>query len=1113
MAYEKAGEFECVRDCLVIGVRGFPAPMTGALVGLVGLLAVDTNMSDSESSNYSDNESERGSAASGSEPEDNRSARSGRGSGRSASRSRSRSRSKSRSRSRSRSGSGSERARDDEAEEANSGEDENVEPEEEPEGEDLDSEEYEDEEDDRPRKKKKKDRFCGFIDDEAEVDDDVEDDEEWEEGAQEIGIVGNEVDELGPTAREIEGRRRGTNLWESQREDEIEEYLRKKYADESVAHKHFGDGGEEMSDEITQQTLLPGVKDPNLWMIKCRIGEEKATVLLLMRKFLTYLNTENPLQIKSVVAPEGVKGYIYIEAYKQPHVKAAIESVGNLRHGIWKQQMVPIKEMTDVLRVVKEQTGLRAKQWVRLKRGINKDDIAQVDYVDLAQNQVYLKLLPRIDYTRPRGALRTAQAEIDAKRKKKRRPPAKPFDPEAIRAIGGEVTSDGDFLIFEGNRYSRKGFLYKNYNTNAIIVEGVKPTLSELERFEEAPEGIDIELSGTPTTGNGREDSSIAHSFSNGDNVEVCEGELMNLQGKIVSIDGNIIMVLPKHEELKEPLEFQANELRKYFTMGDHVKVVAGRYEGDTGLIVRVEQNRVVLFSDLSMHELEVLPRDLQLCSDMATGVDSLGQFQWGDLVHLDAQTVGVIVRLERENFHVLSMHGKVVEARPQGLSKFRENRNPVALDSQQNTIQKKDIVKVVDGPHAGRDGEIKHLYRSFAFLHSRMYVDNGGIFVCKTRHLQLAGGNKTITSILPSFGFMSPRIASPMHPSGGGFGRGGGGGGGRGRGRGGGARRDRELIGTTIKITGGPYKGNVGIVKDATETTARVELHSTCQTISVDRSHIANVGVPNKDGGFSSYSRTPAYGAGGQTPMYARDGAKTPMHGSQTPMYENGSRTPHFGSMTPSHDGSRTPGQSGAWDPTVTNTPARNNDFDNYSMEEGGSPGYAPGYPSTGGPFTPQTPGTMYGSEQSYSPYQPSPSPAASATASPSPAGYVATPSPSGTGYTTSPHGAFATPSPMSYSPMTPGVAGSPYNPQTPGSGLDTGIGSAMLGNSEWHTVDIELEPVLPSHGDRVKVILGEDRESVGNLLSIDNQEGVVKLSTGELKMLHLRFLCKMKG
>ncbi|TRZ05339.1 hypothetical protein HGM15179_021768, partial [Zosterops borbonicus] len=51
-------------------------------------------------------------------------------------------------------------------------------------------------------------------------------------------------------------------------------------------------------------------------------------------------------------------------------------------------------------------------------------------------------------------------------------------------------------------------------------------------------------------------------------------------------------------------LEFPAQELRKYFRMGDHVKVIAGRFEGDTGLIVRVEENFVILFSDLTMHEV-----------------------------------------------------------------------------------------------------------------------------------------------------------------------------------------------------------------------------------------------------------------------------------------------------------------------------------------------------------------------------------------------------------------------------------------------------------------------------------------------------------------------------
>jgi transcription elongation factor len=47
-----------------------------------------------------------------------------------------------------------------------------------------------------------------------------------------------------------------------------------------------------------------------------------------------------------------------------------------------------------------------------------------------------------------------------------------------------------------------------------------------------------------------------------------------------------------------------------------------------------------------------------------------------------------------------------------------------------------RDVVKVIDGPHSGRNGEVKHLFRNFAFLFSRMMMDNGGIFVCKCRHL-----------------------------------------------------------------------------------------------------------------------------------------------------------------------------------------------------------------------------------------------------------------------------------------------------------------------------------------------------------------------------------------
>lgn len=313
-------------------------------------------------------------------------------------------------------------------------------------------------------------------------------------------------------------------------------------------------------------------------------------------------------------------------------------------------------------------------------------------------------------------------------------------------------------------------------------------------------------------------------------------------------------------------------------------------------------------------------------------------------------------------------------------------------------------------------------------------------------------------------------------------------------------------------------------------QSTARVELHTSCQTISVDRNHIAVVGVPGKEGNVSTYGRTPARtpGHGAQTPIYGNAGSKTPLLGNQTPTWDSEGRTPYSGHMTPSHDGSMTP-RHGAWDPSVTNTPARTNDFE-YNMEE---PSPSPGYnPSTPGyqmntPFAPHTPGTMYGSDHSYSPYNPSPSP----SPSPYPVGYMSTPSPS------------------AYSPTTPGGAPqSPYNPQTPGASLDSHMG-------DWCTTDIEvkihthddadlvgqtgiirtvsngvcsvflrqedrsvsivsehLAPVPPDVGDEFKVIYGDERESIGTVVSMSGKECICKMNN-DLQMIPIGYLCKMKS
>ncbi|VDM54729.1 unnamed protein product [Angiostrongylus costaricensis] len=970
-------------------------------------------------------------------------------------------------------------------------------------------------------------------------------------------------------------------------EDEIGRYFENKYKAQPIRDLVEDDSA---LDDISRHGLLPSTKDPNLWIVKCRMGEEKLVALQLMRKFLAFENTNEPLQIKSVVVKEGLKGIIYVEAFKQSHVANAINGVSALNQ--FNVTMVPIKEMVDTLRVVKDVPALKVNSYVRLKRTMYKDDLAQVDWVDVAQSKVNLRIVPRIDYTRMRGALRT---DADRVHKVKRRPMPRLFDLDRIKEIGGEVTNDGDFVIFEGNSY-RRGFLYKSFPMNAIIAEGVKPTLAELERFQDTSEDLKRELESTTVKDN-------THFFAPGDNVEVTEGELVNLRGKVVSVDGPKVVMLPDHEDLKEPLTLNIFELRKYFRTGDHVKMISGRYEGDTGLIVRVEHNLVVVLSDLSMDEMKARPRDVQLCADVTTGVDSLGQFQFHDLVQLDQQTVGVIVRLEKETMEVLNQHGKVVRVKPQAIQGKKDTRHSQALDSQQNPIQCKDIVKIIDGPFAKkneeeRQGEIKHVYRSWVFVFSRKNLENGGVIVCKARHLLLIGARVGDMPSLNRLGISSPNpFASPRHNgsatpahsssqsvSGYSFG-------GKtpsnhvGESFSGFAstgtatginkvRRDNAIIGKSVRITQGPLKGYFGIVKDATEQTVRVELHTQCKTISVDRSRIACVGDGTPGGSISAlaqFAKTP-FAADGRTPMYA--GSKTPMYGSgaKTPMYgmDDGllyRRTP-FGSHTPAYDNSRTPisGRTPAYD--GSHTPA---------YDSGRTPAYdggqTPMYDSSRTPLydTGRTPAYDGGRTPLYesgrtpaydggrTPVYDEPASASGeqepqyeAPASPS----YSVPTP-GTNLNPQTPG-FAPETPMgNYNPMTPGgmydySAPSPYVRNTYDSFGGQKIPAHFLEGGEWVMEDLfvtiksnhdedrfqdreaivtsdgrcqvyipdlkcsatadfdQIEPLKPQEGDFTRVIYGDELGVIGQLISVDEADCVIKVGVDDMRLSPLEFCCK---
>uniref|UniRef100_A0A5K3FUP0 Transcription elongation factor SPT5 n=1 Tax=Mesocestoides corti TaxID=53468 RepID=A0A5K3FUP0_MESCO len=777
--------------------------------------------------------------------------------------------------------------------------------------EDNDEEEDEEYDDDTSRKHGRR-RHRDFRDvrnlfiDEAEAVD--EDEEEEEDDGDDAELLGHEeveaIQSAMTSARDLEARDRMKEFTEQDVES-LERYFQQRYESQNYASHRFGEGAG-MTASIIQQERVPGIKDPNLWVVRCQMGEEKATVLVLMRKFIAYQLSDTPLQIKSAFAKEGLKGYIYIEAFKQTHVKQAIEGINALSRAQFEQKLVPISEMTDVMRVVKETAQLKPKQWVRIKSGLYKDDLAQVESIEDAQNLVWLKLVPRIDYDRKRnrfGAIGEEDGKSSGEQKgassarkgRWKRPPAVLFDPAKV---SDRISSAGSFILFEGNQYDSAGFLRKDFRMNAVIADGIRPTLAELERFNQVPDGAELAAAAAAVAtknatsaklGPNGEIVSSGHGFMPGDVVEVCEGDLKNLRGKVVSVEiDDRIIVQPSHSDLREPIPFSPVELRKYFSQGDHVKILSGRYENETGLVIKFQPDLCIILADQSMTELPVAPKDLRLWQDRTASSESNapGGLHMMDFVQIDSHTFGVVTRIDKGLITVLTCMGKTVTVKSNTalrVVKLGGSRRapPQALDRTGNVIQIKDSVRFCDKAYEKMTGEIKCIYRSWVFVHCQTLMENAGMLVVKSRQVERIGGGSSQGAV-GGFAQSEARVSAVQPFSGV-----------RGGNRRGPDQGDRKMIGKTARIVAGTLKGLTGIICDATVNEVLLELHSQFKKVHVLRKNVALLDS-------SGHIITGQLGATPATPRAAsvRE-ARTPVAGSMTP---------HAPSMTPRADATPLP-------------------------------------------------------------------------------------------------------------------------------------------------------------------------------------------------------------
>lgn len=663
------------------------------------------------------------------------------------------------------------------------------------------------------------------------------------------------------------------------------EILRKRYG-KTRAAKGFGD-----SAVVPKRLLLPSVDDPSIWAVRCKEGKEREVVFLIQKRIEERIGTKDELAITAAFERGGtnsvMKGVIYVEAQRQTDILVALDNMLNV-YPRTKMQLIEIRDMPELLRITKTPT-LEPGAWVRLRKPVKYNgDLAQV--MDVTENglEAKVRFIPRLDY-----GTRDGGVTGDGKRKRPFGAPSGPRPPQRLfnevearkthpRYVQGNATTNT--WTYLGDEFEN-GFQVKDVKIQQLTVTDVNPTLEEVTRFasgaEDGTENLDLKALSASL-----KNTNSLVTYLPGDMVEVYAGEQKGVMGKATNVQGDIVTIAVSEGDLAgQNIEVPTKGLRKRFNIGDHVKVIgSSKFEGEVGTVVNISEDQVTILTDNTHQELTVFSRDLREANDEG-GSSALGQFELQDLVQLDPTTVGCIVKVERESLVVLDQYGDTRQVLPSQIpNKLPKRKQAVAADRNSSEIRLDDVVKEVSGQQ--RQGKIIHIHRSYIFLHTFETTTNAGVFVTKASLVNTvaAKGGRVSGPGGPDLNQINPALKrqngvdnnrqAPQKS----FGR-------------------DKAIDMTVVIKRGSYKGLLGIVKDTTETHARVELHTKSKIVTVQKEFLAykdkvtgatielnGRGRGPPGGGMPRGGNDrPSWQSGARTPMGAGGGDRVPAWGSRS--------------------------------------------------------------------------------------------------------------------------------------------------------------------------------------------------------------------------------------
>ncbi|KAK1382547.1 CCHC-type domain-containing protein [Heracleum sosnowskyi] len=269
----------------------------------------------------------------------------------------------------------------------------------------------------------------------------------------------------------------------------LERMVLERYKPGSSLITYAEDEAEDEAEELIDQNIeIPSLeytsasKVPIIWKVKCTVGREKHSTVCLMQKFVEFQNLGKMLQIVSAFTVEHVKGFLYIEAYKQCDVYEACNGICST----YPIGMVPVpeKELSRLFNVRRSMSNISTGTWIRLKKGKYKGDLAQVMAVNGSSKKATLKLIPRIDLQV------VTQKIIGGVAAKKTAVPAQKLissiELEEFRPLiknRRDRDTEEVFEILDGMML-KDGYLYKKVSLDSLRCCVVQPSEDDLLKFE-----------------------------------------------------------------------------------------------------------------------------------------------------------------------------------------------------------------------------------------------------------------------------------------------------------------------------------------------------------------------------------------------------------------------------------------------------------------------------------------------------------------------------------------------------------------------------------------------------------------------------------------------------